>query len=189
MIEHYQTYRWKAFALIAVLVSVYMMFAVLIPKAGDIIDVYNYNRNLEYKINSVDDWQALLADYNDQQQLLENVHSKLFVSMPRNDEISAIVGLIFSRGRKTGIKIHRITPIEPEQRTGFTEISLLLKAAGSFHQMLKFINELEQTNHLVRLNRVTLSAGEQPPHRTLETEIQLSFVVIQKNRPEDVGHE
>jgi Tfp pilus assembly protein PilO len=162
---------------------------VLVPKFETIMSDYNYNQNLENKISLADNWQSQLATYNEQQQLLEEVYSKLFVSMPRNDEMSAIVELIFSQGRKAGIKIHRITPVKPEKQSSFTELTLILKSSGSFHQMLKFINELEQANHLVRLNRLLMSADENPVSGFLNSDIQLSFMVVQNNLTEDGDYE
>jgi len=182
--EYYQTYRWKACGVSVLVVSAYIIITVLIPKFEGIMAGYSYNQNLENKINSADNWQSQLATYNDQQKLLENVYSKLFVSMPRNDEMSAIVELIFSNGHKTGIKIHRITPVETENQNSFTHLTLLLKTEGSFHQMLTFINDLEQANHLVRVNRLTMSAAENPMYGVLNAEMQLSFMVLPKNRKE-----
>lgn len=188
MNERYRSYRWKAFGLTVLLLAGYIILTVLIPKTGRIIDMYDHIQAQQTKIHSADNWQAKLETYNRQQQKLEKFFSKLFVSVPHNDEMSAIVELVFSRARKAAARIQRMSPQDPKEHEGFTEIPLSIQAEGRFHQILKFVNELEQANHLVRLSRLSMAAPENPSSRDLQVEIELSVMIIRKNRPEDTAH-
>lgn len=184
MDELYQKYRWKACGIVALLLTVYIIFAFLIPDATQAIDTYQQIQAKKEKINSVDNWESTLNKYDSQQQKLKKFFSNLFVSVSNNDKMSAIVGLVYKKGERAGVNVQQIKPLNTVERTSFTEVPVKITALGKFHEILRFVNGLEQANRLVQVDKIDMLAKEQVSSE-LRTEIQLKVMTVQKTSLEE----
>ncbi|GEM_PF-2347996 len=181
MNELYIKYRWKGVGVLSVFLTTYILFTVFVPQVNRLFDTYSSIQGQKEKINTVANWESKLESYNAKLKRLEKFSSKLFVSVSSNDEMSAIVEMVYSHGQDSGVDVQSMEPLESVDRKVVTEIPVLIMASGEFHAIIDFVNSLEQANHLIQVSRLDIRSNSKEDRMKLSAKIQLNVMIIRKN--------
>ena len=181
------TYKWKALTGAVVLLFLYLVVGVVIPGFSGSWNTYQQLQMQQQKIDSADNWQQKRQRFNNQEEKLSGLYKQLFVSIPRNDQMSAIINLLVKQADDTEVTIREVVPLDRVDQEAFTLIPMDLKIKGEFHELLEFINGLEQANYLVRCTRLSMSAPKEYGESVLSASLRLSVTVIQDDKESEVA--
>ncbi len=143
-----------------------------------------------------DRWRGTLATYQDlmarQEESPESIASRRFELEARKRELASrftrdaaqfdqsetgVVEFLNATARRTGSHISAIIPASRAQAGQIQEIGFTLHVDADFHTIARFVNGLEQSGMLVRINSLELSVPNQRGRR-LEAAIEGSAFVI-----------
>jgi len=174
--------RWKAAAAAVVLLALYLFVNVLVPVMQQSRETFYHVQQQEQKIEMAANWKEKQKEYNRQEQKLSKLYSRLFVHIPENDQMSAIINLLIEEARKAEVAIRRVEPLDHIEKKAYTLVPIELNVEGGFHRILRFMNGLEQANYLVRLTRLSMEAPGEYGNGVLSVRLRLNVTVIQ-NEP------
>ncbi len=84
--------------------------------------------------------------------------------LPKESEMSTLLGEVTTAGLKAGIQFTLFQPLEPERLELFTKHPIKLSVVGTYHQVGNFFNNLCNMERLVDISNVKItqvSGGEQ----------------------------
>lgn len=186
--ELFVKYRWKATGLAVVLISGGIFLYLIVPDLQEVFSRYSYGNELQKQIDSASDWENKLADYGRQTEQLNRFYSKMFVGIPQNDQMSVIVGMVYDTGRQAGVKILRMHPSERIQNQNYTVVPVKVMFEGSFHEIGRFVNLLEEKNYLVKLTKLRIRAPGNLNSDQLMADLEMRVMVVKSENIEGVSH-
>lgn len=189
MSSWYNTYRWKVLGAAILILTACLSVYIIWPDFQQVLASYSYLQKQREQATAADNWEFKLAEYKGQQKELDEFISKLFVSLPEEDQMSSIVDLIVGHSKSTGLNIRTMRPLEREVFDTYTVIPLALSLRGSYHETGAFVNKLEKASHLVRLKNVTMKAGNEIPVRDLSVSIELTVTLLRNDETGKEGEE
>lgn len=181
MKESLRTYRWQLVGVAILLTSLYVTVTFLVPQATELYAQYNHIHRQQERIASAVNWKSKLEEYNRQKKQMKAFFSKLMIRLEREEQMSAIVELLYHQAEESGVDIVQIRPGERTVKNTFISIPLQIKAKGGFHTIAGFIDGLEQANYLVKLSGLTIKASNELTNTQLTAMITLQVMVLQNN--------
>ncbi len=115
--------------------------------------------------------QQLAQEKTDQQARkdtadLINQVEQYQAQLPSEPDPSWLVREAMAAGQKAGIDITSISQQNPETGKQATALSVVLQINGTYHQLGRFLDELEHAKHFIRVDQVSVSSlhgdGDKP---------------------------
>lgn len=115
--------------------------------------------NFETQIAEAQLWREITTQIRHQNQLLSGKLDKLYLEIPENDVLSAIIGFIQHAGQDANIELVAIAPGTPAIEDEVQRMSFTLTVQGKFAGIGEFIFLLETSPYVLSVNYIDLSAA------------------------------
>lgn len=103
--------------------------------------------------------------------------------LPSEPDPSWLVHQAMAAGQKAGVDIVSISQQSPEKSEQATTLSVILQINGTYHQLGRFLDELEHAKHFIRVNQVSVISSrgdnEKPAIQVTLSTLYLSAVLTQ----------
>lgn len=174
-----EQYQWEGIAVGVLLLSGYLFMRGLVPAGEQVFALKSHLNEQHEKIALAENWEDKLAEYSKQEERLRSFFSTHYVSLTQNDQMSAIVEMVFEHARKSGVTVHQMRPLQEAEYDTYTIIPVVLKAEGEFHNVVAFIYNLEHAQQLIKLTGLTLiSPREEAGGSTLAVDLEIDVMAI-----------
>jgi len=166
----------------------------VLPKITDIKQLFKSNKDQEEKLSKLTEKLTLLENI-DQTDLVQ--HSELLLqALPESKQPMLVMGVLKQLSADSGIEIAEMS-VKPGGITATSSAekeetkkegsqdkaqSLLfsLSTLGTYDQISEFINKLDKTLPLLRMEKLSLKRGLESGSFTVSTEIQAYFLALPK---------
>ncbi|HKI47502.1 MAG TPA: type 4a pilus biogenesis protein PilO [Balneolales bacterium] len=178
--------KWQLLAVACVLIGVIMMLEYIVPGIRSTARTIDKLHVQQQKIASVQNWENRLSGLQSRRNHLKKYFSKIYVSFPRDDQMSAIVSLIYKMGKKSGIDLEQMQPGRRKETKSFVQIPITLDMKGSFPKVGRFVNLIEQSKYLIRIQELQLTAGDKDM-QDLKTSVLLQIIILKNSQDKHSG--
>lgn len=162
------------------LVTVLLVWTYIIPEFSKTLKLYSDLQEQKAQIASVQNWQSRLDQLNEQQEKLEDYLSKIFLNLPENDQMSTIVDQVFKEAAAGNVKIIQLRPSEYIQHDRYLEIPISLQVRGDYHEIAQFVNRIEHSKYLMKVEQVNISS-EDEPDAPLNGQLSMKVIILKRN--------
>jgi type IV pilus assembly protein PilO len=158
----------------AIIISLVVVFALLIPKHQEIQALKKEITKQENEIAVAEVKAAKLAALRVENEKLKKRLDELKLQLPEEKEVSGLLKQVSDLGINSGLKI---ASWKPEQKRDHPsgiiyEIPVAVELAGSYHNLGVFCSSLTKLNRIVNISDI--KAGDAKPQRN-EAELKISF--------------
>lgn len=168
---------WMALAGVMLLLAAYLLITDLAPRAASAYAIVNAWKQHEARIASVQAGAAEKTHLDMRRLTLQERLSALYVSLPRSDQISALVQVLQDNAEAAAVGMQEIRPAARSAFDGYDALPFQVVVLGSFHQVSLFISRIEQSAYIIKVSRIHLErAGAQSD--VLRAELSLSVIVL-----------
>jgi Tfp pilus assembly protein PilO len=158
--------------LIGVVLLISDIFLVVLPLVRKSFSLKAQIVSIGKDMSSLDQQIHMLDTTNKKLQALKTERDSYERSLPKEEEIPALVGNLSAIAGKVGVDIIAVKPVRIESREGpgqeaviFHEVPLEIFAKGGYHQMGKFINELETSGKYIEVKDMEITRDELMPRK------------------------
>lgn len=181
--EYFKNNRWKAAGAGIVVFVMFLVWGYIIPEFQQTLHLYSTLQEKKAEIASVQNWQHRLNRLNEQREKLEEYLSKIFLNLPEDDQMSTIIDQVFKEAESGDVKVIQMRPDERIQHESYLEIPISLQVKGSYHEIGGFVNRIEQSRYLMKVERVNIKS-EDIPNKPLNAHIGLKVIILKRNAKE-----
>ncbi len=166
------------YILISILIIVFYLFLFLRPKIREISLLLPQVSELKAKIAGLEDDWANIEAFEKKVLRLNKKIDYYEKKLPNEKEIPAILEYLSDAARKMNVRITEIQPLEQDKDAAslaslYYKVPILLKAECGYHQLGRFLNELENTDRFIKISDLKIVAN---PLRADIHDVQLIVV-------------
>ncbi|MEX2345039.1 MAG: type 4a pilus biogenesis protein PilO [Balneolaceae bacterium] len=180
MMEQILHNKWRLTGMGYIILSIYFLTGYIIPECKNTLQIYQNRQEQEEKIASVSNWENQLNQLNNQQKELEHFFSKIYVSLPDDDQMSAIINQIFNEAGAAHIQLNQMRPAEQTEFESHIQIPVAITLMGTYHEIGRFVNAIEQSDYLMKVDEIEIRA-EQETGTPLAGQILIKVIILKKN--------
>lgn len=166
--------RWNQIALVGALLALLVLVFEIVPRFGEAAALAEEWWALEARLAEAEGAQAERVWLEAESEALEQDLGRLLVSLPRRDQLSAVLGELQRHAAATGVTIHRIQPAEPVSQRTHELLPIRVEARGAFHDVGRFIDRIERSPLLMRVRDLALTSEG----RLVLADVDLDAVVL-----------
>jgi Tfp pilus assembly protein PilO len=145
-----------------------------------ILESHSKRRMIEEQIAEAQSWREITTKIRQQNQMLSGKLDRLYLEIPENEVLSAIVAFIQHSGREAKVELTTIKPGESILGDSSQEIPFFLSVQGKFTSLGKFINLLETSQYVLSIKHFDLRTADMTTS-TIDCTIELVvFQVAEK---------
>jgi len=170
-------HKWRLIALAGLLLSLLLILEDIVPEIGKTSALIGQLRDQRRKIESVQNWESRLDRLQKRRDHLKQFFSKIYVSFPRDDQMSAIVSLIYSLASQSGVRLQQMQPGKQAEHKSYVEIPITLDMEGSYLKIGRFVNLVEQSKYLIQIKQLHMKPDEKQ-RAGLQTRISLQIIIL-----------
>lgn len=153
--------RWPLLAGAVFVLSLYLVATELWPRAAQAVDLWRTWRANEARIESGQGATEQVAVLRAEERLMQARFTRLAVRLPRRDQMSAILEGLRRRAEASGVRLVELRPSSVlVQRPTFDELPLEIELAGPFHGIGRFVDQVERSEGLIRVEALRLVRPE-----------------------------
>ena len=179
MKEYIRHNKWQLTGMGCIVIFIYFLAAYFIPEFKNTLQIYQNWQEQEEKIASASNWENRLDQLNDQHKELESFFSKIYVSLPDDDQMSAIVNHVFNEAEAVDLKLNQMRPAARIEEESHIQIPLAITLRGNYHQIGRFVNAIELSNYLMKVDEIKIRE-EREPGAPLVGEILIKVIILKK---------
>ncbi len=98
--------------------------------------------------------------------------------LPPEPEASWLVREVVSAARKAGLELSSINPQGPQKLPQFTRLGIGIQFEATYHQVGAFLDELEHSDHFIRVDQVSLGGGRSDLGGKTSVRMELSTLYV-----------
>lgn len=178
--EYLENNKWKVASVGIVILACFLVWGYIIPELQQAVQLYSNLQEKKAEVASVQNWQHRLKRLNNQQKKLENYLSKIFLNLPENDQMSTIVDQVFKEAKSGDVRILQMRPTDRIHHKGYLEIPISMRVQGSFHDIGRFINNVERSKYLMKVERVKIMVKDSSTS-PLIAQLVLKVIILKRN--------
>lgn len=185
MTEYIRYNKWLLTGMGCLILFVYILLNYIVPEFNYTLQVYQNWQKQEEKIASVSDWKSQLNRLNARQEKLEAFFSEIYVSLPDDDQMSAIVNQVFNEAEATGIWLNQMRPAKRVEFESHIEIPITVTLKGTYHETGQFVNAIEQSGYLMKVDEIEILSEEMDA--PLMSRLLIKVIILKKNTKEHLN--
>ncbi len=174
-----QMHRWMAAAGFVAVLSVYILFAELIPRAATAYGLHRTWQQQQARIASVANWEVEQIQLSARKRLLQQRFATLYVSLPRSDHMSIILEVLQESADAEQVDPRQVRPTERVSFASYDELPFQVELHGTFHAIGAFINRMEQSPYVIKVKQLEMERSSTSP-KTLVAELLLSVIILKE---------
>lgn len=171
-----ERHRWKAGSVAGVLVALYVLLSVGVPRLQQ--GAANYQRLQQHQANlqAVAQWPSLRTQVQVQRAALQRRYADLYVSLPQHDDMASVLEVLQTKAREVGISLRHVRPGPRATHARYDALPFDLELSGTYHRMVQFLASIEQSRYLFKVVSLAVeapapSASAQPLEGTLVLQV------------------
>lgn len=176
-----QIHRWMAAAGVVAVLSVYVLFAELFPRAVMVYGLHRTWRQQQARITSVANWEVEQIQLSARKRLLQRRFAALYVSLPRSDHMSIILQVLQESADAEQVDLKHLRPTERTSFASYDALPFEVEVRGQFHAMGAFINRIEQSPYVIKVKQLQFERPS-PSSETLVAHLRLSVIILKEQR-------
>lgn len=150
---------------------VYLVFFIA-PLINHLLDVSRSVRDLANNIEIMDNRIARSSEMNERLSSLKRDYARLASQIPAEKEISLFLQGLAVTARDSNVVISSVTPGEMVPAEGaqvagsrefLYELPVVITAKSGYHQLGRFVNDLERDSRFLNLQDIRVTANPQEP--------------------------
>lgn len=161
---------WVVFCLMLVLIEI-------LPRAMVVVDTYKEWKISEGEKLKMDTWEVKSLQLAQQTKVLEAQLNALYISVPRNDQMSVILNCLQESSRDIGLSLQLIKAGILVSKDMHEEQSIGVIAKGTFHALGIFIDRIEQSPYLIKIKSLHFKRDGKLKQDLL-AELELQAIVV-----------
>jgi Tfp pilus assembly protein PilO len=155
-IEIYQEKKWKVYSGCFFFLLVWALWSALIPRISQTFRSYSEIRNIQSRLKGAENWETTVFKLKAENTKLKSILTKIQVQAPNDDELSYILDFLSTSAEKTKVRFVLIKPQEIEQHAQHRSIPINMELRSAFHDLAKFLNILETSKNIIKIERVEI---------------------------------
>ena len=172
----------------AVIVVLYLTF-ILVPKFGQLSKASRVVNDLNNKINQLNTMVKRQTQMKDRLTKLRKEYAEYSKKLPQEKEIPEFLEGISSIAKKARVRIVSITPSELRavESKGkviqyYREMPILITAKSGYHQLGKFVSDLEQGGRFMTISNLRIQYDSNFPRMHNERIKLLTYVSVEEKK-------
>ncbi|MFK7849037.1 MAG: type 4a pilus biogenesis protein PilO [Rhodothermales bacterium] len=161
---------WVVFCLLLVLIEI-------LPRAIVVVDTRKEWKISEAEKLRMGTWEVKSLQLAQQTKVLEAQLDALYISVPRNDQMSVILDCLQKSSRDTGLSLQQIKTGTSVSKNTHEEQSISVIAKGTFHALGTFIDRIEQSPYLIKIKSLHIER-EGKLKEELLAKLELQAIVV-----------
>jgi len=174
-----QIHRWMALAAGVTVLSVYVVFAELMPRAVSTYELFQAWRGQQDKIVSVTNWEVEQIQLSTKKRLLQQRFAALYVSLPRSDHMSIILQVLQESAEAEQVELKQVRPDERTSFASYDELPFQVELRGTSHEVGAFTSRIEQSSYVIKVKGLQLRRAA-PTSQELVAELMLSVIILKE---------
>ena len=159
--------------------SLYLLFAELIPQAATTYGLHRVWRQQQARIVSVANWEVEQVQLSAKKRLLQQRFATLYVSLPRSDHMSIILEVLQESADAEQVNSRQVRPTERTAFASYDELPFQVELHGTFHALGAFINRIEQSPYVIKVKRMAFERSS-PSSEMLVADLLLSVIILKE---------
>ena len=98
--------------------------------------------------------------------------------LPEEPDASWLAQEAVTLAEQSGVQLTTISQEPPQRFDAFTRLAVKLQVTASYHQLGAFLDQLERSNHFIRVDRVEIPPGRDASHQTQDMNVTLSTLYV-----------
>ena len=172
-------HRWQFVAILWVLLCLMLVYLELGPRLRLLMASYGAWRSNEQTIAGMSDWEAKSNVLAEKISDLEQRVTTLYVSIPRNDQMSVILDCLQRSSEGIEMVQRQIKTEAPLDYAAHQEQPLRILAGGTFHGIAAFIDRIERSPYLIKVTALEIKRGD-VPGEMLNAALGLQAIVVER---------
>jgi len=159
---------------LAVIITVYL-FSFFIPEIKKLLSELTRCAQVKRRILGIEKEWANIDSFKEKIARLNKEIDHYEKKLPGEKEIPAVLKYLSVSAKKLNVKITGIKPVGQNQDKEqiYYSVPILVKAKCGYHQLGRFINELEKTDRFMKISNINIKGK---PYQDNSLNIQLSVV-------------
>ena len=167
---------WKLSAALAIVSFLGGLIFLFLPYSASVYEKYSVLSSQKEQIQMMSNWQDQLADIEQKQQLINDGIQEMVVDIANENELSKIIEQFYSIAGQTIVSVSKIQPLDIKRENGYLIRNMQVDAAGSYHSLARFVNQLERSGMLVEIQSIDLEPNDDNS-TVLETSLLLEITL------------
>lgn len=159
-------HRWAALTIGVLLLSLYLTAGTLWPRFQATMTLYDAWQDNEDKLRSVTQWPVDQVRLQVRRRRLEKRFERLYVSLPRSDQMSIILETLQQNAHRSGVAIKQIRPGQRVAHATYDHVPFEMELRGTFHALCRFAHYVEQSRFLMKVDVLSIRSE---PRRSAST--------------------
>ena len=147
-------WRWIATGIVLLFVSV-LVFVVL-PYASFVYEKHALQQSQLTRIELATNSDERLNKLAENKKELNALVNQISVGLPENNELREVIDLVYKEAKRLDIRIDKMEPLEDGDIDTYVAKAFLVHISGTYHNVGKFVNAIEQGAFLIRMKEVAL---------------------------------
>lgn len=166
---------WNRVALLGAVVAFLVVAFEVVPRFDEVVSSAREWQRLRGQIAEAEGASAERVALDAENRRLERELDELLVSLPRRDQLSAVLGELQRHAADTGVTLQRIEPGEPVPERTHEVLPISVDVEGPFHALGRFVDRVERSPLLMRVRALDIRA-QRGTRGTVEAIIELESV-------------
>ncbi|MFH1458900.1 MAG: type 4a pilus biogenesis protein PilO [Candidatus Omnitrophota bacterium] len=147
---------------IALGVGAVLCIVITLPQLFNVGKVISEVNDKKRILNELDRNIKNLENSKKELEILEKEYKDFIARLPAQREFSIFLELLSRLAKKNGVKIIAMEPqtVIESPNLFFLKIPIYIDASCSYHELARFINELEYSNNLIKVEDIKISSEE-----------------------------
>ena len=145
-----------------------------------VVNIYEKQKALSSQNEQIEfmgNWKEQLKNIESKQAILEERIGKMYVELATEGEFSTVVEQLFSDAQKASISIQKIQPSGDSIKERYLSKQVSLETTGTYHNVARFINSIEQNGLMIEVQAITLEKTE-PNTNVLNGSVTLQITML-----------
>lgn len=175
-------HRWHVLTVFVLSAGGLLLVSDVIPRYVSAYELARDWQRQRAKLAEVAAWQTQKADIEAERDHLEARFNGLYVSLPRSDQMSAILQRWQQSADETGVVLRQVRPAERVSHPGYHELPFRIELNGPFHGIGRFVDALERSRYVMKVSSLALEREKETVDLLL-AELSLSVIVFKEMEP------
>jgi Tfp pilus assembly protein PilO len=151
-------HRWLVMTTLAVLLFAYAMVSQVLPSSIELVQMYHARRDNRQKLADAESWQDKALAIGRKNEKIKTEIAQLVFSKGRDSQVSNIVAFLSEAAKAHDVGILTFKPQAIKTYPRHVELPIQLEMAACFHALGQFINTLETTSAVIKLERLQMAS-------------------------------
>lgn len=150
------THVWQFISYVWITLCLLLLFIEIVPRSTVLMDTYKEWYTSEKEIKKMDRWETKSVTLTRQAKTLEEQVDALYISIPRNDQMSVILDCLQESSDEIPLSLLQIKTGTPVSMSAHQEQPISVLARGTFHALGTFIDRVEQSPYLIKVKSLDI---------------------------------